>query len=32
MRVKISVRDECRCVKTPSTNGELAEKASSSGR
>ena len=32
IRVKISVRAECRYVYTPSTKGELAEKASSSGR
>ena len=31
-RVKICVRAECRYVNTPSTNGELAERASSSGR
>jgi hypothetical protein len=31
MRVKICVRAEWRCVKTPSTNAELAETASSSG-
>ena len=31
MRVKISARAECRRVNTPSTNGELAESASSSG-
>jgi hypothetical protein len=32
MRVKISVRAECRPVSTSSTNGELADSASSSGR
>src|SRR5207248_11067777 len=31
MRVKISVRAECRCVKTPSTNGELDDNESSAG-
>ncbi len=32
MRVKTCVRAEWRCVKTPSTNGELADSASISGR
>ena len=32
IRVKIWVRAEWRPLKTPSTNGELAESASSSGR